>query len=85
MEDIIRSASLGPPNSEFSASGLSPRFAGGAASGSLAVAEEFSTLHLRSSLRPGSILVDLEVLEVERCSHRDNAEGRRRCVRVGRI
>jgi hypothetical protein len=36
--------------------GLKPRLVGGAASGSLAVVEEFSTLHFRSSLSPGSML-----------------------------
>jgi len=32
---------------------------GGAAEGSLAVVEEFSTLHFRSSFMPGSIMGDL--------------------------
>lgn len=56
MEASIKSASLGPPKRAFKASGLRPRFEGGAASGSFAVVEEFSTLHLRSSLRPGSMI-----------------------------
>ena len=56
MDASIRSASLGPPKREFRASGLKPRLVGGAASGSLAVVEEFSTLHFRSSLSPGSML-----------------------------
>jgi len=56
IEASIRSASLGPPKREFRASGLKPRLEGGAASGSLAVVEEFSTLHFRSSLRPGSMV-----------------------------
>ena len=56
MDASIRSASLGPPKREFRASGLKPRLVGGATSGSLAVVEEFSTLHFRSSLSPGSML-----------------------------
>ncbi len=52
----MRSASEGPPNSALRASGLRWRFVGGAAEGSLAVVEEFSTLHLRSSFMPGSIV-----------------------------
>lgn len=58
MEASIKSASEGPPKREFRASGLKWRFVGGAAVGSLAVVEEFSTLHLRSSLRPGSMTVN---------------------------
>ena len=56
MESFMRSASLGPPKREARASGFSPRLVGGAASGSLSVVEEFSTLHLRSSFSPGSIM-----------------------------
>lgn len=48
MDSRIKSASLGPPKRELRASGLRPRFSGGAADGSLDVEEEFSTLHLRS-------------------------------------
>lgn len=58
MEDFIKSASLGPPKREASASGFKPRLVGGAAEGSLAVVEEFSTPHFRSSLSPGSMMLD---------------------------
>lgn len=56
----MRSASEGPPKSALRASGLRWRFVGGAVDGSLAVVEEFSTLHLRSSFMPGSIVEDVK-------------------------
>jgi len=59
MEEIIRSASEGPPKSAFSASGFRCRFVGGPVEGSLAVVEEFSTLHFRSSFMPGSMICRL--------------------------
>ena len=58
MEEIIRSASEGPPNRAARASGF--RFVcGGAAAGSaaLALAAEFSTLHLRRVARFGSAIL----------------------------
>lgn len=56
MEAFIRSASLGPPKREAKTSGLRLRFVGGAAWGSFSVEEEFSTLHFRSWLSPGSMI-----------------------------
>ncbi len=56
IEARIKSASEGPPKRALSASGFRCRFVGGAVDGSLDVVEEFSTDHLRSSLRPGSIM-----------------------------
>lgn len=58
----MRSASLGPPKRELSASGLRCLLEGGAVSRSLAVVVEFSTLHFRSSLSPGSMVYFEEVL-----------------------
>jgi len=57
MEEIIKSASLGPPISAAKAAGSRPRDEGGAASGSAADAAEFSTPHLRRLLSPGSIVL----------------------------
>lgn len=57
IEESMRSASEGPPKSALRASGFRLRFEGGGAFGSAAEAEEFSTLHLRSSFMPGSIVL----------------------------
>lgn len=57
IEESIRSASEGPPKSVLRASGFRLRFEGGGAFGSAVEAAEFSTLHLRSSFIPGSIVV----------------------------
>jgi len=65
MEEIIRSASLGPPIRAAKAAGSRPREEGGAASGSLADAAEFSTPHLRRLLSPGSIVVLGEDVNVD--------------------
>lgn len=56
MDSFMRSASLGPPKRAAIASGLRPRVVGGVAEESFRVADEFSTPHRRSSLRPGSII-----------------------------
>ena len=64
MDDSMRSASLGPPKRVARASGLKPRFAGGAASGSLVVVVvEFSTLHFKREFMPGSMVDGVLVLE----------------------
>lgn len=55
----MRSASLGPPKSALMASGERVVFGGGAL-GSAALAEEFSTLHLRSSFIAGVIAMMAE-------------------------
>lgn len=65
MDSFMRSASLGPPKRAEIASGLRPRVVEGGAEGSLRVADEFSTPHLRSSLRPGSIMCGRYATECE--------------------
>ena len=66
MEEIIRSASDGPPKSALRASGFRCRFVGGPVEGSLAVVEEFSTLHFRSSFMPGSMVCKVRLVVVVR-------------------
>ncbi len=62
IDSFIRSASLGPPKRAFSASALMV-WVGGAALGSVAEAEEFSTLHFRRVAIFGSIFVLFVVCE----------------------
>lgn len=64
IDSFMRSASLGPPKRAAIASGLRPRVVGGGADGSFRMAEEFSTPHLRSSLRPGSMMCVLYAVDL---------------------
>lgn len=58
IEEIIKSASLGPPNSAEKAAGsIRDAGAGVCAVGSAAVAAEFSTLHFRREDMLGSMIV----------------------------
>lgn len=65
MDSTIRSASEGPPMRALSAAAFKPRFVGGAADGSFAVVDEFSTDHLRSSFMPGSMIAVCAVFLVD--------------------
>ena len=64
MLAFIRSASLGPPKRVERTSGSRVRV-GGSAVGSLAVVVEFSTLHFRSWLSLGSMIMVLLLLLLE--------------------